>query len=138
MDARLEEMITLYAAQPAQAFADGGPHCQSLPWIGASNEAKDTTFARFCVSVALRDYRFPVTGKVQAASGNLSDVSVDNHAFVDGLADRGLDGLVLAHGDTALLVDVVPGDTKASDAAIARALEVVKSDPSADLRLLFI
>ena len=34
MDTRLEELVSIFARNPRNALADGGPNLQPLPWDG--------------------------------------------------------------------------------------------------------
>ena len=123
VDARLEELVAVFARGPQHAFVDGGPALAPLPWEGLSWKDDDlvkrsNTFETFCTSLALRDYRMPLGTEVDPASGRTS-------VFCGGFNDRVLDGVVITWGDQVL-------------SAAADVNAIIKSNPDASARILFV
>src|SRR5262245_35236764 len=123
MDARLEELVSLFAKDPRHALLDGGPDLNPLAWDGLSWEGQDlakraATFEVFCTSLALRDYRFRSSAETKPATTFASIGAGGSH-------DQVFDGVAIAWGGRAL--------ASAVDAEAA-----VKADPEGTARILFV
>ncbi|MCF6197944.1 MAG: AIPR family protein [Hyphomicrobiaceae bacterium] len=81
MNERLDELLQAHARQKGATLGGAG-HGGELEWNSPEN------FARFGVSLAIRDFNFPLETEAQA--------------FTEGMYDRGLDGISIALGDMVL------------------------------------
>lgn len=123
METRLEELVAIFARDPRQALTEGGPNLEPLPWDGLAWDGEDlikraNTFEVFCTSLALRDYRFPLSAESVPSSTFAS-------IFTGGPHDRVFDGVAIAWGNKAL--------TAAADVE-----EAVTADPEGTARILFV
>jgi hypothetical protein len=123
MDTRLEELVSIFARNPRNALANGGPNLPPLPWDGLGWSGDDLgkragTFEVFCTSLALRDYRFPLSAESTPERTFASIVP-------DGPNDRVFDGVAIAWGGRALT-------------SVADVEEAVAADPGGTARILFV
>src|SRR5687767_12766974 len=123
MDTRLEELVSIFARDPRNALASGGPKLEPLPWDGLGWSGEDLlkrsdTFEVFCTSLALRDYRFPLGAENEPERTFASIPAGGPH-------DRVFDGVIIAWGGMALT-------------SVADVEDAVMTDPDGTARILFV